>query len=153
MKTVKIDFFEKYVGKDRVEVTNVATDVVLFIWHSASRTVGAFRVFSIEGGAVEDKVSYNPKSILKELIEEMKQSSDDASSFKIQLRAKLIGGSDVAGLKIGKRIAEGLVKLLHEEGIPIGGYDTGGSITRKIIFNPVRGEAIVTYRTGGTIIV
>jgi chemotaxis receptor (MCP) glutamine deamidase CheD len=66
-----------------------------------------------------------------------------------KIRVKVVGGADVSGLNLGKKFIASLFNVIKKMGLPVGGYDVGGNVTRSVTFDPVTGKCIVSYLIGG----
>ncbi len=135
---VSLRLLQSWTGREKVNIEKVASGIALIIWDPMRRQAASCHFFSRDETKIEGKIV--------ELINSLGVDGANVSN----LRAKIVGGADVAGLQIGKKFAISVVNILKKLGIPIGGYDIGGNVTRNVSFDPVTGRCIVSYLIGGS---
>lgn len=136
-REVVVKISQTWTGGEKVKIEKVASGLAIVIWDPVKRRCVATHFFARDESKVEEK--------LKELISLL---GIDGPQMHF-LRAKIVGGADVAGLQVGRKLAVMVVNILKKLGIPIGGYDIGGNVTRDVIFDPVTGKCVVQYLIGG----
>jgi len=75
---------------------------------------------------------------------------------KNEIEVKLFGGADMYpsitdrsyNKTVGRQNIESSLRILREEGLPVLNFDTGGSVSRKIIFYPHTGEVFLKKVSG-----
>jgi chemotaxis receptor (MCP) glutamine deamidase CheD len=134
---VNIKLLQSWTGREKIRIEKVASGMAVILWDPVSKKASATHFFTREDKKIEEK--------LKEMLTSLGVDHNGIS----RIRAKIIGGADVAGLQVGKKFAATVVEAMKKLGIPIGGYDLGGNITRNVSFDPVTGKCIVSYLTGG----
>lgn len=133
-----IKLLQTWVGSEKVVVEKVASGIALFLWDPVKRRCACTHFFARDEKKIEEKIM--------ELISLLGVENSQLS----RLRIKVAGGSDVAGLQIGKKLTVMLFNVIKKIGIPIGGYDVGGNITRTLVFDPVTGKCVVNYLIGSS---
>jgi len=134
---VSIRLLQNWVGRERIKIEKVASGAAIIIWDAAKRRAAATHFYSTDEAKIEEKI--------KELLTSLQIQDNDFS----KIRVKVVGGADVAGLNLGKKFITSLFNVIKRMGLPVGGYDVGGNITRSVTFDPVTGKCIVSYLIGG----
>ena len=134
---MKIKLLETYVGQDKVVVEKVATGIAFIIWDAKRKVAGATHIFSSKDEDIE--------RMIRELVQKLGLNDKDF----VSVRVKFAGGADVPGLSIGKRMVNTVVSVVKKLGLPVGGYDVGGHVTRDVFFDPKTGICEVRYLIGG----
>lgn len=137
-KEVSIKLLQTWAGGEKVVIEKVASGLAVIIWDPLKKRCACTHFFARDEKKIEEK--------LKELISLLGVENSQIS----RLRAKIAGGSDVAGLQIGKKLTFILFDVIKKLGLPVGGYDIGGNITRTVIFDPITGKCVVNYLIGSS---
>ncbi len=134
---ISIRLLQNWVGRERIKIEKVASGAAIIIWDASKRRAAATHFYSTDEAKIEEKI--------RELLTSLQIQDNDFS----KIRVKVVGGSDVAGLNLGKKFIASLFNVIKKMGLPVGGYDVGGSVTRSVTFDPVTGKCIVSYLIGG----
>lgn len=132
--------------RDVIVVPKISCGVAIFIWDIVVKAGGACHVFSTSVIMSDTMSGGFVGKAIKELIRKL--AVDETS--KARLRAKIVGGADIAGLSIGRELAGTVQMTLSREGIRIIAQDVGGVATRSAKFNLNDGSVAISYITGGT---
>jgi chemotaxis receptor (MCP) glutamine deamidase CheD len=134
---ISIRLLQNWVGRERIKIEKVASGAAIIIWDAAKRRAAATHFYSTDESKIEEKI--------KELLTSLQIQDNDFS----KIRVKVVGGADVSGLNLGKKFIASLFNVIKKMGLPVGGYDVGGNVTRSVTFDPVTGKCIVSYLIGG----
>ena len=134
---VTLKLLQSWTGREKIRIEKVASGIAIILWDPIKKRASSCHFFTREERKIEEK--------LREMLESLNVGNAEVS----RIRAKIVGGADVAGLQVGKKFAYTLVEVMKKMGIPIGGYDLGGNVTRNVTFDPVTGKCVVSYLTGG----
>jgi chemotaxis receptor (MCP) glutamine deamidase CheD len=134
---ISIRLLQNWVGRERIKIEKVASGAAIIIWDAAKRRAAATHFYSTDESKIEEKI--------KELLTSLQIQDNDFS----KIRVKVVGGADVGGLNLGKKFIASLFNVIKKMGLPVGGYDVGGNVTRSVTFDPVTGKCIVSYLIGG----
>lgn len=142
-----INLFDVYVGGDNISIPKVTSGVAVVVWDPIRKISAACHIFSAGSGVAASGFSSYVE--VESTIDKMLQLLGVDTSTIVRLRAKISGCSDIPGLKLGFNLRNRVLGTLKMKNVPIGGFDTGGSIGRNIRFNPKDGKMFVEYFTGG----
>ena len=134
---VSIKLLQSWTGREKIKIEKVASGIAIILWDPIKKKASSCHFFARDERKVEDK--------LKEMLDSLGVGDSELP----RIRAKIAGGADVAGLQVGKKFTVIVVEVMKRMGIPIGGYDLGGNVTRNVSFDPVTGKCVVSYLTGG----
>ena len=146
-----INLFDVYIGGDNISIPKVTSGVVVVIWDPIRKISSACHIFSAGSGTAPTGFSSHIE--IESTIDKMIQLLGVDTSAIVRLRAKIAGCSDIPGLKLGSNLRNTVLGTLKMKNVPIGGFDTGGSVGRNIRFNPKDGKMFVEYFTGGNKVV
>jgi len=134
---ISIRLLQNWVGREKIRVEKIASGAAIIIWDASKRRAAATHFYSTDEAKIEEKI--------KELLASLQIQDNDFS----KIRVKIVGGADVAGLNVGRKFIASLFNVIKRMGLPVGGYDIGGNVTRSVTFDPVTGRCIVSYLIGG----
>ena len=134
---ISIRLLQNWVGREKIRVEKIASGAAIIIWDASKRRAAATHFYSTDEAKIEEKI--------KELLASLQVQDNDFS----KIRVKIVGGADVAGLNVGRKFIASLFNVIKRMGLPVGGYDIGGNVTRSVTFDPVTGRCIVSYLIGG----
>jgi Chemotaxis protein; stimulates methylation of MCP proteins len=134
---ISIRLLQNWVGREKIRIEKIASGAAIIIWDASKRRAAATHFYSTDEAKIEEKI--------KELLASLQIQDNDFS----KIRVKIVGGADVAGLNVGRKFIASLFNVIKRMGLPVGGYDIGGNVTRSVTFDPVTGRCIVSYLIGG----
>jgi chemotaxis receptor (MCP) glutamine deamidase CheD len=134
---ISIRLLQNWVGREKIRIEKIASGAAIIIWDTSKRRAAATHFYSTDEAKIEEKI--------KELLASLQIQDNDFS----KIRVKVVGGADVAGLNVGRKFIASLFNVIKRMGLPVGGYDIGGNVTRSVTFDPVTGRCIVSYLIGG----
>jgi chemotaxis receptor (MCP) glutamine deamidase CheD len=134
---ISIRLLQNWVGREKIRIEKIASGAAIIIWDTSKRRAAATHFYSTDEAKIEEKI--------KELLASLQIQDNDFS----KIRVKVVGGADVAGLNVGRKFMASLFNVIKRMGLPVGGYDIGGNVTRSVTFDPVTGRCIVSYLIGG----
>jgi chemotaxis receptor (MCP) glutamine deamidase CheD len=134
---ISIRLLQNWVGREKIRIEKIASGAAIIIWDASKRRAAATHFYSTDEAKIEEKI--------KELLASLQVQDGDFS----KIRVKIVGGADVAGLSVGRKFIASLFNVIKRMGLPVGGYDIGGNVTRSVTFDPVTGRCIVSYLIGG----
>jgi chemotaxis receptor (MCP) glutamine deamidase CheD len=134
---ISIRLLQNWVGREKIRIEKIASGAAIIIWDASKRRAAATHFYSTDEAKIEEKI--------KELLASLQVQDNDFS----KIRVKVVGGADVAGLNVGRKFIASLFNVIKRMGLPVGGYDIGGNVTRSVTFDPVTGRCIVSYLIGG----
>ena len=134
---ISIRLLQNWVGREKIRIEKIASGAAIIIWDASKRRAAATHFYSTDEAKIEEKI--------KELLASLQIQDNDFS----KIRVKVVGGADVAGLNVGRKFIAFLFNVIKRMGLPVGGYDIGGNVTRSVTFDPVTGRCIVSYLIGG----
>jgi chemotaxis receptor (MCP) glutamine deamidase CheD len=134
---ISIRLLQNWVGREKIRIEKIASGAAIIIWDASKRRAAATHFYSTDEAKIEEKI--------KELLASLQVQDNDFS----KIRVKIVGGADVAGLNVGRKFIASLFNVIKRMGLPVGGYDIGGNVTRSVTFDPVTGRCIVSYLIGG----
>jgi chemotaxis receptor (MCP) glutamine deamidase CheD len=134
---ISIRLLQNWVGREKIRIEKIASGAAIIIWDAPKRRAAATHFYSTDEAKIEEKI--------KELLASLQIQDNDFS----KIRVKIVGGADVAGLNVGRKFIASLLNVIKRMGLPVGGYDIGGNVTRSVTFDPVTGRCIVSYLIGG----
>jgi chemotaxis receptor (MCP) glutamine deamidase CheD len=134
---ISIRLLQNWVGREKIRIEKIASGAAIIIWDASKRRAAATHFYSTDEAKIEEKI--------KELLASLQIQDNDFS----KIRVKIVGGADVAGLDVGRKFIASLFNVIKRMGLPVGGYDIGGNVTRSVTFDPVTGRCIVSYLIGG----
>lgn len=134
---ISIRLLQNWVGREKIRIEKIASGAAIIIWDASKRRAAATHFYSTDEAKIEEKI--------KELLASLQVQDNDFS----KIRVKVVGGADVAGLSVGRKFIASLFNVIKRMGLPVGGYDIGGNVTRSVTFDPVTGRCIVSYLIGG----
>ncbi|MFZ8802862.1 MAG: hypothetical protein ACO2PO_07720 [Candidatus Calescibacterium sp.] len=134
---ISIRLLQNWVGREKIRVEKIASGAAIIIWDASKRRAAATHFYSTDEAKIEEKI--------KELLASLQIQDNDFS----KIRVKVVGGADVAGINLGRKFIASLFNVIKRMGLPVGGYDIGGNVTRSVTFDPVTGRCIVSYLIGG----
>jgi chemotaxis receptor (MCP) glutamine deamidase CheD len=134
---ISIRLLQNWVGREKIRIEKIASGAAIIIWDAPKRRAAATHFYSTDEAKIEEKI--------KELLASLQIQDNDFS----KIRVKIVGGADVAGLNVGRKFIASLFNVIKRMGLPVGGYDIGGNVTRSVTFDPVTGRCIVSYLIGG----
>jgi len=134
---ISIRLLQNWVGREKIRIEKIASGAAIIIWDASKRRAAATHFYSTDEAKIEEKI--------KELLASLQIQDNDFS----KIRVKVVGGADVAGINLGRKFIASLFNVIKRMGLPVGGYDIGGNVTRSVTFDPVTGRCIVSYLIGG----
>jgi chemotaxis receptor (MCP) glutamine deamidase CheD len=134
---ISIRLLQNWVGREKIRIEKIASGAAIIIWDAPKRRAAATHFYSTDEAKIEEKI--------KELLANLQVQDGDLP----KIRVKIVGGADVAGLSVGRKFIASLFNVIKRMGLPVGGYDIGGNVTRSVTFDPVTGRCIVSYLIGG----
>lgn len=138
VKEVSLKLLQTWTGGEKITIEKVASGLAVIVWDPLKRRCACTHFFARDEKKIEEKLS--------ELISLLGVDNSQIS----RLRVKVVGGADVAGLQIGKKLAVMFFNVVKRMNLPVGGYDIGGNITRNVTFDPVTGKCVINYLIGSS---